>query len=303
LDNLTHSLVGALIGQTGLKKKTGLGMAALVIGANIPDIDGVCSLYGLESLSMRRGLTHGPIAWVLLPLALAAMLYGWDRWQARRGKRPDGRMPVRFGWLYALALIGCLTHPLMDWMNSYGIRFLEPFSSQWFYGDVLFIIDLWLWIGLGFATWFSLRREKRGGEWRRPAVIALAVLVAYLGGNRVLTSVTEARALGSEPYPSVVIANPTPLAFWRREVIAGDGEGSWTVDGVALDTVPLASCDLDAARNADPRAEAFLFWSRAPFISGSESDGWTLSDARFTSRIGGGNRFSISLPSGACRSS
>ena len=167
MDNLTHSLVGALIGQPGLKRKTGLAMPALIIGANIPDIDATCTIYGVESLAMRRGLTHGPIAWVLLPLALAAILYGWDRWQAKRGKRPEGRLPVRFGWLYALAFIGCLTHPALDWMNSYGIRLLEPFSHRWFYGDVLFIIDIWLWIGLGLATWFSLRRERRGGEWRR----------------------------------------------------------------------------------------------------------------------------------------
>ncbi len=42
MDNLTHSLVGALLGQAGLKKKTGLAMPALVIGANLPDVDAAC---------------------------------------------------------------------------------------------------------------------------------------------------------------------------------------------------------------------------------------------------------------------
>ncbi len=300
MDNLTHSLVGALIGQAGLKKKTGLGMAALVIGANIPDIDGVCMVYGTEGLAMRRGLTHGPIAWALLPLALAAILYGWDRWQAKRGRRPEGRLPVRFGWLYALGLIGCLTHPLMDWMNSYGIRLLEPFSSRWFYGDVLFIIDVWLWVGLGFATWLSLRRERRGGQWRRPAWIALGALLAYLGGNKALTFLTEERARMSEPYPAIAIANPTPLAFWRREVIVGDGEGRWSVGGSALDAVPLASCDLEAARRNDPRVAAFLFWSRAPYVARGTDGGWVLSDARFTARPGGGGSFAVALPATTC---
>ncbi|HWK42628.1 MAG TPA: metal-dependent hydrolase [Croceibacterium sp.] len=300
MDNLTHSLVGALIGQTGLKKKTGLGMAALVIGANIPDIDGVCTFYGIESLAMRRGLTHGPIAWVLLPLALAAILYGWDRWQAGRGKRPDARLPVRFGWLYVLSLIGCLSHPVMDWMNSYGIRLFEPFSHRWFYGDVLFIIDLWLWIGLGFATWFSLRREKRGGEWRRPALLTLAVLVAYMGGNKLLTFTAEQRARMTEPYPAVAIANPTPLTFWRREMITGDGAGGWSIDGVPIDTVPLASCDLATARRADPRVDAFLFWSRAPYVARGADGHWVLGDARFASQLGGGGRFSVALPPQTC---
>lgn len=301
MDNLTHSLVGALIGQAGLKRKTGLAMPALIIGANLPDIDATCVIYGLESLAMRRGLTHGPIAWVLLPLALAAILYGWDRWQARRGTRPGGRLPVRFGQLYGLALIACLTHPALDWMNSYGIRLLEPFSSRWFYGDTLFIIDVWLWIGLGFATWLSLGRERRGGEWRRPAAIALAALLAYTGGNKALSSVVETRSLGSELYPAVAIANPVPVAFWQRQVLAGDGAGGWSVGGVPLDTVPLTRCNLAAARRADPRVDAFLFWSRAPYVTRAEG-GWILGDARFASRTGGLGGFSVALPEATCLS-
>ena len=141
-------------------------MPALIIGANVPDVDAACLFWldGVEHLGFRRGITHGPPALVLLPLILAGLLYGFDRWQAKRGKRPEGRLPVSFGWLFALSFIGCLTHPALDWLNVYGIRLLEPFSSQWFYGDTLFIIDIWLWALMGFATWFSLRREKRGEE-------------------------------------------------------------------------------------------------------------------------------------------
>ena len=104
MDNLTHSLVGALIGQMGLKRKTGLAMPTLIIAANLPDIDATCAIYGIESLSMRRGITHGPIAMVVLPLVLAGGLWWFDKWQAGRGKRPGGRAPVHFGWLFALSL-------------------------------------------------------------------------------------------------------------------------------------------------------------------------------------------------------
>ena len=82
MDNLTHSLVGALIGQTGLKRKTGLAMPALIIGANLPDVDAACFFWleGTEHLAFRRGITHGPPALVLLPLVLAGLLAfgrGW----------------------------------------------------------------------------------------------------------------------------------------------------------------------------------------------------------------------------------
>ena len=80
MDNLTHSLVGAILGQLGLKKKSGLAMPTLIIPANLPDIDAACAVYGVESLSMRRGITHGPIALLLLPLILWALMIAFDRW-------------------------------------------------------------------------------------------------------------------------------------------------------------------------------------------------------------------------------
>lgn len=79
MDNLTHSLVGAVLGQLGLKRKTGLAMPALILAANLPDIDAGCTLYGIESLAMRRGITHGPIALLVLPLLLWALLIALDR--------------------------------------------------------------------------------------------------------------------------------------------------------------------------------------------------------------------------------
>ncbi len=299
MDNLTHSLVGALIGQAGLKRKTGLAMPALVIGANLPDIDAGCVLLGdMQHLALRRGITHGPIAWVLLPLALAGLLYGWDRWQARRGRRPESRRPVHFGWLYALAFIGCLSHPALDWLNSYGVRLLAPFSSRWFYGDVLFIIDLWLWLGLGFATWLSLRREKRGGEWRRPAQVALAASLAYVGLNAAITWQAERSVADAPTGTEQVIANPQPLASYRRSVVSG-GNGLYAVDGETLPGVPLDRCDLAAARAAVPAVDNFLIWARAPFVTPREDGTHLLGDARFADSRSQ-SRFSVVLPQGTC---
>lgn len=296
MDNLTHSLVGALIGQAGLKRRTGLAMPALIIGANIPDIDGACVALGTVSLAMRRGLTHGPIAWVMLPLLLAAMLYGWDRWQTRRGSRPASRPPVHLGWLYALSLIACLTHPALDWLNNYGIRFLEPFSSRWFYGDILFIIDIWLWIGLGGALWLSLRRERRGRSWRGPARIALGAALAYIGVNAAISHVAEAQARLHEPYPAIAIPSIPPVTSWRRELIAGEGDGFWRVGDRRIGDLPLDRCDLATARQRDRRIDAFLFWSRAPYLWQGDGE-WMLGDARFAGRTG---TFAVALPPGIC---
>ena len=286
MDNLTHSLVGALIGQAGLKRRTGLAMPALIVGANLPDVDAACFLWldGVEHLGFRRGITHGPIAWVLLPLVLAGLLWWFDRWQARRGQkrfgRPEGRLPVHFGWLYTLAFIGCLTHPALDWLNVYGIRLLEPFSSRWFYGDILFIIDVWLWALMGFATWFSLRREKRDGEWMRPARIAIAAGLAYIGLNAAITAASESSVPEGTTGNRSVVASPLPFDFTRREVIAG-GNGLYSIDGTALPGVPMSRCNLAQLAEGDAQVRAFITWARTPFVEPGADGVYRLRDARY----------------------
>jgi inner membrane protein len=282
-------------------------MPALIIGANLPDVDAACFFWleGTEHLGFRRGMTHGPPAWVLLPLILAAILWWYDRWQTKRGKRPEGRLPVSFKWLYILSFIGCLTHPALDWLNVYGIRFLEPFSSQWFYGDTLFIIDVWLWALLGFATWFSLRREKKGDDWIKSARIAMAAALAYIGLNGAITASAERGVQhGNHVHMTptgtdLVIASPPPIAFWSREVITG-GNGMYAVDGETLPGQPLDNCDFTELRAKDSQIDAFLFWSRAPLIVEREDGTFWLRDARFMMAGDGGDRFAVELPELPC---
>jgi inner membrane protein len=301
MDNLTHSLIGAVLGQAGLKRKTGLGMPTLIVAANIPDIDGACTVLGTVSLAMRRGITHGPIAMLLLPALLAGAMIAFDRWQTRRGRRPADRLPVRPGWLLALAYIGCLSHPLFDWMNSYGIRLLEPFSSRWFYGDALFIIDPWLLSVLIGGVWLAQRRDRAGrADWRRPAWTAIAGIFAYVMVNLGLSASAVSRVLDRGPDLAVVVAIPVPLTFWRREVLwrTADRYGSFSVtpwdeirDGQA--PRPIGMDDPRIARRVagNPAAQALLFWARMP-VARTKGDTIVLGDQRFQSRAG---PFSVEL--------
>lgn len=296
MDNLTHSLIGAVLGQCGLKQKTGLAMPALIIGANLPDVDVTCFAWttGLEHLAFRRGITHGPPALVILPLLLAGALYGWDRWQAKRGKRPEGRLPVSFKWLYLLSLIGCLTHPSMDWMNNYGVRLLAPFSQRWFYGDVLFIIDVWLLAILGISIWLSRRREKRGGDWMKPARVGVALMLGYIGLNAGITYARESALAGQG---DLVIANAVPLAFWDRQMIVG-GNGRYTIGGAPWGDFDLTTADKPHIAEAVPDAAPFLFWSRVPLVHVADDGRYLLRDARFIGREGG--QFTVELPAAVC---
>lgn len=312
MDNLTHSLAGAVLGQMGLKKKTGLGMATLVIAANIPDIDAVATLLGgHQHLAIRRGITHGPLAMLILPVLLAGIMIAFDRWQARRGKRPEKRLPIHKGWLLALAYIGTLSHPALDYLNNYGIRLLEPFSGRWVYGDTLFIIDIWVWAALGIALWLSLRRERRGrADWRRPAIAACAVVLAYIAANGLISNRAEhlaARQIAEvrgEP-AELVVANTLPVTFWARDIHwRGQGEigsGHFTLFGgdamVMLngDARPdgMDSVDWGAVAARNPDARAYLVWARMPFVERREGR-TLLRDQRFTFD-GIGDRFTVDV--------
>ena len=125
-----------------------------------------------------------------------------------------------------MSFLGCLTHPLLDWQTSYAVQLLSPFSNLWFHNDSLFIIDVWIWTGLSLAIWLSRRREKAGqGNWRRPAVIALVALLAYIAGNGVFSAQARQAPRMEKPYatPDVTVVSPPPVAFWRREVIWRQG--------------------------------------------------------------------------------
>ena len=310
MDNLTHSLVGALLGQMGLKRKTGLAMPALIIAANIPDIDAVATLLGgHQHLAIRRGITHGPIAMVLLPLLLWAAMLWFDAWQTKRGKRPDKRLPIHKGWLLGLAYIGCLSHPLFDWFNSYGIRLLEPFSSQWFYGDTIFIIDIWLWIALIAGVSMSLRRERqRAPNWRVPAVASFAAICAYIFANGLITGRAEQLTADAvkqkhDIIPSLIVANPVPVQFWKREMLWRDGtsygQGTYSASsGVIVDDNiglhKMKGAQTKALVSSDVDGSAFLFWSRMPVVQTADKE-MNISDQRFGNPMVS-DRFTVSVP-------
>jgi inner membrane protein len=312
LDNLAHALAGAALGEAGLKKKTGLGMATLIIAANLPDVDAFGLFVG-ENLAWRRGWTHGPIAMLVLPPLLVGAMILFDRWQGRRGKRPASRPPLHVGWLFALAYIGWVSHPLLDFMNTYGIRLLMPLSERWFYGDTLFIIDVWLWAALGAGVWLSRRRRRRGSPHPgRPALIGLGLTALYttamgassVAAERLTRQAAEAR--GNGPVRTVV-ASPVPLNPFRREVVFGTDEAYGF--GV-LRWTPMPSLQLEPGltpKNMDDPAIAearkvkavadFLYWSRLPFAKVERRpDGTivTISDARYSSGAAAG-QFSRTL--------
>lgn len=288
MDNLTHSLVGALLGRMGAKRLTPRAMPALILSANLPDIDSfVAPWFGYPARTAHRGFTHGVGGWVVMPFVAAAIILAWDK--LRPGK--DG--PAKIGGLLLACLIGTLSHPALDFMNTYGIRLLEPFTHGWYYGDTLFIIDPWIWIALIVGLELSWRAERRDKNWTTPAIAVFGAIVAYIGFNagisaRAVAATTPLVARVEEP--KMVVAGEIPLLFWKRQMLwrgtkmSGSGEYDGLTGALKLapKIVPLGLDDPQLAEALKTNAEVrdFLFWSRMPLVIRVDGKPY-LSDQRF----------------------
>jgi inner membrane protein len=191
VDPLAHTLAGALLAKSRLGRAMPLAMPTLVLAANVPDVDVFAYVRGGDAaLAFRRGITHGPLGLLLLPalVAVVVWLVGRRRWarSPAAGVPAAASAPVdaaprvaSLGGLLSLAYLGALTHPALDWLNTYGVRFLHPFDRRWFYGDTLFIVDPWMWLVPGAAVFLSHRATRRSlAAWAAVAAVATAILVA-----------------------------------------------------------------------------------------------------------------------------
>lgn len=275
MDNFTHSLVGWALGQTGLKTRTRKGLAALILSANMPDIDVFFGWVGWAPLAMHRGFTHGLVGGVMvLPPFLAGLLWLLDRWQVRRGTIFKSGLAMHFGWLVALSYLGALTHPLLDLQTTYSVQLLSPFTDGWYHMDSLFIIDVWLWALLAGSIAWSRWQEKRGREWQRPVQGAIAIALIYISFNIGLSQTATEVVQRRSPTATAIFASPPPVWFWHRSMSWREGRSIGRAefhpfDGGLRPSQPLQPDGMDDPLVSEALARTrslrqFLGWSILP---------------------------------------
>jgi inner membrane protein len=290
MDNLCHTLVGAAFGEAGLKRRTRLGTATLMVASNLPDLDVLVFATDIQAVSFRRGWTHGVLAQALLPVALTGIVLLLAR---VRPPRPDDP-PVNGWWLLALAYLGVGLHVFLDYLNNYGIRLLAPFDWRWFYGDAVFIIDPWLWLALGAGVLLARRRESffpaRGALVCAGCYVA-AMLLSAAAARQVVTTIWQVQR-GTEP--RALMVGPVPITPLTRAVIVDAGTHyetgtfTWWPTRVVFDPERIQKNDSEpevaiaARQSRDVRG--FLVWSRFPFWvvdRAADRTHVTVTDARF----------------------
>ncbi len=237
MEPITHFLTGAVISRTGLNRKTALATATLVLAAEAPDIDILCYLKGpVFGFAHHRGITHTFVGAPFVAAAVVGFMYLVWRLKNRQSKESGGKqseradpMPMsswppkipRWGWLYLFAIIGVLSHILLDFTNAYGVRPFEPFSYKWYSWDIVAIIEPLLYVvllaGLLLPGLFALINEEVSSRRKVPrgragAILALLGVVLVWGVrdyehrraiavmNSVLYHGAEAQRVGAYPY-------------------------------------------------------------------------------------------------------
>jgi inner membrane protein len=228
MDNLTHTLVGLMMARCGLGKTTARGTGMMMLAANAPDIDAVTWFSQIDYLDYHRSYTHAfafaPVM-ALLPMALARVRFSWKSYMA--------------------AIVGVLSHHLLDWTNPFGIQLYLPFSRERFMLDITNIIDPWIWLilllGVAAPALAGLvGKEIRGGSdsglsrtsglrfgW---AVFTLIALTGY-EGLRFASHERAVAIMASHLYegspPSKVLAVPIGVnPFVWRGVVQGSAHGN-----------------------------------------------------------------------------
>jgi len=232
MDNLTHSLVGLATAKAGLEKLSPGATTVCVLAANSPDADIVTLIFGgrWALLQHHRGISHSIVGAFALALALPLIFYLGDWLVARaRHRARSTRLP---GLLLA-SLMATATHPLLDWTNNYGVRFLLPWNPKWFYGDFVFIIDPFLWIILGGAA-FLLTSKTR-------THVVVWLLIGLVPSYLVLVGPGSASLLANEILLRLlwIVALIVLVSLYRRN-IGGQAGAKIAIAALAIATIYCA---------------------------------------------------------------
>jgi inner membrane protein len=241
MDNLAHTLVGLAAAKAGLERASPYATAVCVLAANAPDADILAALRGRWFyLENHRGITHSIVGTLALALLIPVVFYAVEKLIARLRKKPPR---IRLGGLVLASLLAGATHPLLDWTNNYGVRPFLPWSGEWYYGDLVFIVDPWLWLVPGGAVFLlTARNGRRAAAWAALAVV-LTVAIVFVRAD----VPAAARVLWLAGVAGFIAAH-------RFKVAARFGR---TIPALALAFVPAYWCALAVAHaRAVRQAEA-----------------------------------------------
>ncbi len=216
MDPVTHTLVGAGIGNAFFRSKIGRGTAPIMVLASIlPDVDALVHLTGdPTAILLRRTFGHSLLTLPFWAIALSAVL-----------KRFYPHLDLKR--LFVMTFVGAIAHVFFDFINSFGVVLFWPLSHWRPELAIVFIIDLFLSGLLALPLLLCLPRLMRPYliPLSRIAVVFVALYLLFCGANRVLALralAEESEHLQSQPEFTYVFPEPLGPHRWRGVLRKGD---------------------------------------------------------------------------------
>lgn len=210
MDSITHIVLGACIGDAVFSKK--IGKKGMVIGAiaqSFPDIDvlGTLWLSLPENLYFHRGITHSFFFGFLISFVLAFIT-----------QKTLSKYALSFQKLVIFFCLQLWLHDILDTCNSYGTGLLEPFSSERFSFDLLFVADPFFTIPMVVAT-IALLVMKTTNPSRKKWIISGLLLpcfyLLYAFSNKVSVDKQIATSLQKQELQNAAyVSTPTAFNTW-----------------------------------------------------------------------------------------
>ncbi len=312
MEPVTHFLTGACLGRAGCNRTTAYATLAMVLAAEAPDIDVLWSLRGpVAGFEHHRGITHTLLGAPWMALLVTAAVWLWHRWRTRNSttnaslhpKSP----PVRWAWIWFLALIADFSHLLLDWTNNYGLRPFFPFNAHWYAGDIFFIFEPVLFAALLAALLIpailgladreiGVRRQRFHGRGWAIFALCVAVLLGcwkWAEHERALHLLAQHNYQNETPIRMTVNPYPGDVFEWFGIVETKDFYQTARLNTRTDTFLSQAPTDLYYKQPDTPAILAakkswlgrvFLDWSQFPYVEGSGVFG-TLPNGAHYSRV------------------
>jgi inner membrane protein len=246
----------------------------------------------------HRGITHTFIGIPFVAAAVLLLVWILDQLRQRFRKKQESarlarlhrrNLPDKPRWsiLYALAILGCLAHILLDYTNQYGVRPFEPFSYHWYAWDIVFIFEPLLYIfligGLVLPGLFALINEEIGSRSRKPrgtagAIVALVLMVSLWGfrdfqHRRALAAINSRVYRGEDALLASAFPYPTNPFRWVGVVETEDFFDNFEVNSGEVDPKDRAvirykpeETPITLAAKSSHLGRVYLDWARYPLI-------------------------------------
>jgi inner membrane protein len=176
MDLVTQTVLGAAVGEVVLGKKAG-NKAILwgAVGGLLPDLDVLITPFfsDVDGLFVHRGFSHS-----LIFAFLVAPLLGWLIHLIHRKKMNVSRR----AWTI-LIFWAVFTHPILDYLTTYGTGAFLPFSSYRVEFGSVGIVDVFYTIPLILVLLIIVFLKRSSLLRRRLIVITVIITSVYLLGT------------------------------------------------------------------------------------------------------------------------